>query len=238
MSATTVGVLLVLAAAVTALAVLHRRARRTDAEERRRLFAGVVPLLEDPRLTGDGVHGYPVLTGRLDGRPVTLRAIVDSVALRKLPVLWVELVVHRALAVGGTVNVLLRPQGTEFFSPDTGFARELEPPPEFPRPVRVSCASPEGAPPTRAFAPALDLLHDPATKELAVGRGGLRVVLRVAEGDQASYRTTRRVVFDRPRVSPDAVRRAVAALDAVGDGVGDRAVDRAPAPGVSAGAGS
>ena len=97
-----------------------------------------MPLVQDACLTREG-GGYPVLTGRLGGHRVTLRPIVDAVTLRKLPVLWVELVVHRTLEVEGTVNVLLRPLGTEFFSPDSGFAHELAPPPGLPRPVRVAC---------------------------------------------------------------------------------------------------
>lgn len=220
-SPTTIGVLVVLAAAATALTVLHRRARGRDAAERRRLFDEVVPLLDDARLTGDGVHGYPVLTGRLGGRRVTVRAIVDAVALRKLPVLWAEVVVHRPLAVGGTLNVLLRPQGTEFFSPDAGFAHELTPPADLPRPARVSCGS-SGHAPVEVLAPGIELLGDPATKELGVGRGGLRVVLRVAEAEQASYRTTRRVVLDRPRLRADVLTRAVDVLAQVGDGIGTR----------------
>lgn len=203
-------------AGVAALTVLHRRARRAEAAERWALFSAVVPLLDDARLTGER-GGYPVLTGRLDGQPVTLRAIVDAVTLRKLPVLWVELVVHRALAVPGTLNVLLRPTGTEFFSPDAGFTHELATPEGVPRPARVSCAAADRAPSPDVLAPATDLLRDPETKELAVGRGGLRVVLRVAEAEQASYRTTRRAVFDHPRVRPDAVTGAVAVLTRVGD---------------------
>lgn len=209
-------VLVLVVAGVAAVAVLHRRARTADAAERWRLFSEVVPLLDDARLTGErGQH--PVLTGRLDGRAVTLRVIVDGVALRKLPVLWVEVVVHRRLAVPGTLNVLLRPLGTEFFSPDSGFRHELEPPAGVPRPVRVSCAGPGRAPSTDVLAPAVDLLADRDTKELGVGRGGLRVVLRVAEAEQASYRTTRRAVFDHPRLRPEALTRAVAVLGRVGD---------------------
>jgi len=213
---TTLVVLAVVAAGLVALAVLHRRARAADAAQRWRLFADVVPLLDDARLTGErGDH--PVLTGRLHGRPVALRVIVDAVALRKLPVLWVEVVVHRPLAVPGTLNVLLRPLGTEFFSPDSGFTHELAPPTGVPRPVRVSCAGPGRAPSPEVLAPAVALLADPDTKELGVGRGGLRVVLRVAEAEQASYRSTRRAVFDRPRLRPDALTRAVAVLEEVGD---------------------
>lgn len=216
-----VAAMVVLVVAVVVLSVLHRRAQRADAEDRARLFERVVPLVEDARLTRGS--GYPVLTGRLGGQPVTLRAIVDAVTLRKLPVLWVELVVHRVLEVEGTVNVLLRPLGTEFFSPDSGFAHELPPPPGFPRPVRVACASANRAPSTEVLAevlaPTTELLRDPATKELGVGRGGLRVVLWVAEGDQASYRSARRAVFDHPRVDPDAVLRAAAVLGATGDRV-------------------
>lgn len=214
-----VGVLIVLAVAVVVLSVLHRRAQRADADDRARLFERVVPYLEDARLTRIG-RDHPVLTGRLGGHPVTLRAIVDAVTLRKLPVLWVEVVVHRALAVEGTLNVLLRPVGTEFFSPDAGFAHELPPPPGVRHPARVACASPERAPSTGVLVPATDLLNDPATKELAVGRGGLRVVLLVAEGDQTSYRTARRAVFDHPRVDPDLLTHAVAVLGEIGDRVG------------------
>jgi hypothetical protein len=216
------GALVVIVVAVVVLSVLHRRSQRADAAERARLFERVAPLVRDARLTREG-GGYPVLTGRLGDQPVTLRPIVDAVTLRKLPVLWVELVVHRALEVEGTVNVLLRPLGTEFFSPDAGFAHELAPPPGLPRPVRVACASADRAPSHEVLAgllaPATELCGDPATKELGVGRGGLRVVLRVAEGDQASYRSARRAVFDHPRVDPDAVLRAVAVLDATGDRV-------------------
>jgi hypothetical protein len=214
-----VGVLVVLVVAVVVLSVLHRRAQRADADDRARLFERVVPGLEDARSTRTG-RDYPVVTGRVGGHPVTLRAIVDAVTLRKLPVLWVEVVVHRALAVEGTVNVLLRPLGTEFFSPDSGFAHELPPPPGVPQPSRVACASPDRAPSTGVLAPATELLEDPATKELSVGRGGLRVVLLVAEGDQASYRSARRAVFDHPRVDPDAVTRAIAVLGEIGDRVG------------------
>ncbi|MEJ2885740.1 hypothetical protein [Actinomycetospora aeridis] len=215
---TTAVVIVLVAAGIVTLAVLHRRARRAEGAQRWALFADVVPLLDGARLRGER-GGYPVLTGDLDGQPVTLRAIVESVALRKLPVLWVEVVVHRALAVPGTLNVLLRPTGTEFFSPDAGFTHELTPPAGAPRPVRVSCAGPGRAPSPGVLAPATGLLGEPETKELGIGRGGLRVVLRVAEAEQASYRTTRRVVFGRPRLRPEALTRAVAVLTEVGDGV-------------------
>ncbi|CAA9284050.1 MAG: hypothetical protein AVDCRST_MAG54-3871 [uncultured Actinomycetospora sp.] len=221
MSPTTAGVLVVLAAAVLALAVQHRSARRADVHERAHVFDDLVPRLADARLAGDGEHGYPVLTGRLDGRPVTARVVVDAVTLRKLPALWVEVVVHRPLAAGGTLNVLRRPTGTEFFSPDAGLPHELAPPPGVPRPVRVACADPDRAPSTAVLAPATALLGEPATKEVGVGRRGLRVVLLVAEGDQTSYRTARRAVFDRARVEADAVVRAVAVLEEIGDRVGD-----------------
>jgi hypothetical protein len=229
-SPTTAGVLLLLGVAVLVLARQHRAARRADVEERAHVFDDLASRLADARLTGDVAHGYPALTGRLDGRPVTARVIVDAVTLRKLPALWVEVVVHRPLAAGGTLNVLRRPTGTEFFSPDAGLPHEVAPPPGVPHPVRVACAAPDRAPSTTVLAPATALLADPATKEVGVGRRGLRVVLLVAEGDQTSYRTARRAVFDRPRVDPDAVVRAVAVLDEVGDLVGDPAGDAATAP--------
>jgi len=222
-SAATTGVVLLVAAAVTVLALQHRAARRADAHERAHVFDHVRPLFADARLTGGGDDGFPVLTGHLAGHPTRLRVIVDALTLRKLPVLWVEITQERPLAVEGSLNVLLRPHGTEFFSPDAGFPHELAAPPGIPRPVRVACAAPERAPSTDVLAPAEELLGDPATKELGLGRRGLRAVLLVAEADQTSYRTARRAVFDRPRVDPDAVARAASVLTAIGDGIGDRA---------------
>lgn len=202
--------------ATAVLGRLHVAGRRALARERAGLFDDVWDLFEQPRLHQDGI-GYPTLTGRLDGYRTTIRPVIDSLTLRKLPVLWLEFTQHRRLPVQSSLSVLLRPQGTEFFSPNGGFAREVAAPEPFPRPVRVASPDPDRAPPPALLVPIVDYLNEPATKEVGLGARGTRAVRLLAEGDQGSYRTTRRAAFDRLRVSRAEVVRTVTVLGDVGD---------------------
>ncbi|MBC3193378.1 hypothetical protein H7X46_20155 [Pseudonocardia sp. C8] len=209
--------ILVATAALAAVAVhLHLVARRSAARDRSGLFDDVRDLLEAPRLHRDGV-GYPTLTGLAGGYPVTIRAVVDSLAVRKLPALWLEVTLHRPLPVGASLSVLLRPSGSEFFSPNGRFAHELDTPEGFPRPARVATPDPDRAPPLSVLDPGLGFLREAPTKEVALGTAGVRAVRLLAECDQNAYRVGRRAVFHRVRVARSELAGTLAALSGVGD---------------------
>jgi hypothetical protein len=228
MTATTGAVLLLLLVAVVVLARVHRRSAVRAARDRAAVLDDVVDLLDDVRAV-DGGGAHPTLTGTVDGRPVTLRLVVDSLTMRKLPVLWLEVVQRRNLAVAAPLNLLLRPAGTEFFSPDGRHDHEIAPPAGWPRPLRLSTTDPRRAPAPAVLAPAEDLLHDPRLKEIGLGRGGVRAVWMVAEADQAAYRLGRRAVFGSARVAAHDLRRVLAVLSAVGDRTDRTPPDRTPA---------
>lgn len=229
MTPTTGGALLLTLVALVVLAHLHRRAALRAARDRAVTLDEITALVDAPTLTGRP-DGFPELSGTLDGHPVRLRVIVDALTLRKLPVLWLEVVQRRALPVAAPVNLLRRPTGTEHFSPDGRFDHELAPPPECPRPVRVSTTDPERAPDPRVLAPATELLHDPRLKELGLGRGGVRAVWLVAEADQGSYRLGRRAVFGPARVAMRDARALFTALTAVGDRAAQIPTRTSPTP--------
>ena len=222
------GVLLLALVAVAVLAVAHRRSATAAARERAAVLDDVVDLLDDVRAAGHrGTH--PTLSGTVDGRPVTLRPIVDSLTMRKLPVLWLEVVVRRDLPVAAPLNLLARPTGTEFFSPDGRYDHEIAPPDGGPRPARVSTTDPGRAPDAAVLEPAGDLLRDPRLKEVGLGRGGVRAVWLVAEADQGAYRLGRRAVFGPARVAAPDLRRLLAALTAIGDRAAHTPAERSPA---------
>ncbi len=205
----------VLAAAV--FGVVELRHVRSVRRGRRQLFDRVEHLFDEVRVDQDGL-GFPVLTGSYRGHPVRLEPVVDALAFRKLPVLWLLLTHHRPLAVDAPLDMLLRPVGTEFFSPNAGFDHEQRPEPGFPSHVRIASPDLQHAPPLSVFEPYLPLLRDSRTKELYVTARGVRLVHQLAEGRQPHYRSTRRADFGPPvMVTPAQLRPVLETLTDIGD---------------------
>ena len=209
----------VLTATAALLLLGHRREARRSALERAALFADVVPAMAGTHLTDDRT-GYPRLVSWIDGHSVTFAVVVDSLSLRKLPVLWLEVVHHRALPVAATVSALRRPHGADFFSPNATFAHELPAPAGWPRPVRLATRGPQTAPAVSTLDAMGELLDRPGSKEVALGPRGVRVVHLLAEAEQASYRLGRRAVFGAVRVRPAEVEALGRGLLALADQVG------------------
>jgi hypothetical protein len=218
---TTALVLVVAALAAAAMWRIQLAHVRRVRHERRQLFDGVQDVLDDVRVHGNGA--YPTLTGTYRGYPVRLEPVVDTLGLRKLPSLWLVVTQHRRLGLDVPVDVLVRPSGTEYFSPNAGFAHELTPPDGFPAHVRVASAAPRVAPGTvERLAP---LVCDQRTKDVLVSANGVRVVRMLAEAAQGPYRTTRTADFGVVRIAPDGLRRLLDVVTGVGDAfAGDRVV--------------
>jgi hypothetical protein len=159
------------------------------------LFDQTKHLFDDVTLTQDSLN-YPTLEGTYLGYPIKLEPIVDTTVFRKLPVLWVLISYYRPLPVAAPVDILLRPNGSEFFSPNAAYGHSVVPGADWPEHVRISSPAPTKAPPISVFQPLLPLISDPLTKEVLVTAKGVRLVQLVAEGDQTHYRVTRRVELD------------------------------------------
>ncbi|GIG75025.1 hypothetical protein Pfl04_34290 [Planosporangium flavigriseum] len=218
-----VGGLVLLASGLCALQVSHVRRVRQD---RRRLFEAVGRLFDRVEMHHDGL-GFPVLTGSYRGYPIRLEPVVDAVGFRKLPVLWLLVTHSRPLEVDAPVDILLRPDGTEFFSPNGTFIREYADSWRLPGGVRIASPDPDRAPPLSAFEPYRLFFAEPRAKELYVGDGGLRLVWRLSEGDQTQYRTTRRANFGSVRVQPADLQPVLETLAGVGDAFAGQSAGRA-----------
>ncbi|MBN9107340.1 MAG: hypothetical protein J0I34_01030 [Pseudonocardia sp.] len=189
-------------AALVVLAVAYNEIRRARTQRAARdgVFDAVVWMLSDAHVATGGGR-YPVLTGTHDGHPVRAEVVVDSLTLRKLPLLWLVVTVSRPVAVDGTVDVLTRPNGTEVFSRNASLAHRLSTPDDFPVPARI--ATSRAVPVSeRALAALGELVRDDRVKEIEAGPAGVRVVHRLAEADQTRYRAGRRVDFGMPTVTP------------------------------------
>ena len=80
------------------------------------LYGPIKTLLRDGRYEGEGSAGYPQLVGFYDGLPVRIFAVVDTLAVRKLPVLWLLVTIPEPVPVRATLDLMMRPAGPTTFA--------------------------------------------------------------------------------------------------------------------------
>jgi hypothetical protein len=208
--------LAVLIAAGLVLAAIQTRHRRRVGRERRAVLGQVEPLFTEVTVTQDGI-GYPSLRGRWHGHWVKLDLVVDTLALRQLPQLWLLVSVLRPLPVRTPIDITIRPRTSDIVSAGTAFAYEHQPPASWPPDLRVTTPEP-ALPPLEQLDGVLDLLDQPSTKGLLIAPGGVRIVHGLASGAVGQYRVTRRPKFAFA-LEPERVTALLREADALADRV-------------------
>jgi hypothetical protein len=207
--------LAVLAAVAAAMCWLEVRRSRAARAVRDGLFDDVLDVLDDAR-QASGPSGCPVLTGRHCGHPVRVEAVIDTLATRKLPILWVFVTVHRPFGLDCPVSALARPTGTESFSPNASFGHRLPTPVGFPVHARIATARPADLAPA-ALGTLGELMRDVRVKEIQAGPTGARIVHQLAEAAQGPFRTGRRADFGSPRLDPHTLTALLDGLSALAE---------------------
>lgn len=183
---------LLLAAAGTAFALRGVRHTRRQAAEKQTIFAQCLGSFVDPRLSL-APDGYPRLAGRLGGRECRLGIIPDTLALRRLPQLWLTIALPSSGPLPSLV-VTARPRGDDYVSKAFDYPRQVDVPSWLSRDMMVR-TGPEPVDLERLRAPLAALFDDPLTKELSLGPKGCRLVYRLAEGERANHLLLRQCRF-------------------------------------------
>lgn len=192
--------------AIAGLWLLHRRERRSIKLQRGAFFDDCLDLFSDAHLAQDDVD-YPVLQGRYGDHRVRLEPVVDHVVIRKLPSLWLLVTVFGELPIKGTVDFLVRPQNTEFYSPSAGLPESLPIPPGWPQHAHLRTDMSGRSAPVELLTPHMVIFDDPRTKELAVTPRGVRIVYQVGQAERAYYLVLRQARFSELRVDRELARR-------------------------------
>jgi hypothetical protein len=147
---------------------------------------------------------FPQLSGRVGDQNVDVRLICDTMTMRRLPQLWLQVtVLHEMQGITGFA-VLVRPSNYEFYSMTGNFDHVIEPPPSFPSEVIVRADGPYGSVFFDRLAPTLAvILADPKVKEIAVTRRGIRIIRQAAEGRRGEHLLLRQAVFDHATVEAE-----------------------------------
>ncbi len=184
-----------------ALWLAWRRDQAAARRQRDRFLDDCRPLFQRGTVIRGG-GAYPTLRGRHRGRRIALLPFVEALTPRKLPSLWLAMRLDGPTGARGTLDVLTRPLGVEFYSPSAGLPHRIDPPPGWPGEAVVKCDDPGALPGGAALEAIAELLRDPLLKEVLIAPGFLRLVWQADEGDRGGYLLFRQARFAAGRLDP------------------------------------
>lgn len=192
-------------AVMLALYLLHRIRRERDRRRRdyQRFFDPAMHILADARIEDTGAVGYPRLAGRYRGLPVQVLPVVDTLATRRLPALWLLVTLQDALPLKAQFDLMMRPAGPTTFSNFELLPFTIERPSGFPEQSVLKTNDPQTLLPADVVARHLDVFLDHRAKELLVTPNGLRLVWLLAEADRARYAVFREANFGTTALAPE-----------------------------------
>jgi hypothetical protein len=198
------GIAAAIALAVHFAAKFRKRAKqRASAPDA--FFMKVRPHIENARYEGERSAGYPQLVGRYRDLPVRLHPVIDTLAIRKLPSLWLLATVPDPMPLRATFDLMMRPAGPTTFSNFDHLPITLDALPDLPLHAVVRTDDAQHVLPYHLVAAHLDVFADPRAKELLITPKGLRFVWQVAEADRTRYGVFRQAEFGAVELDPQLV---------------------------------
>ena len=208
------GLVLLVALAVACLAWIYRRDQRRLKTQRSQLFRDCIGLLGQMEMRQDGL-GYPILTGTYRQHRFHIDAIIDHIAVRKVPSLWLRVSLLQSLPGIATLDILMRSQNVEFYSPANDLPHQLELPPDWPTEAVIHTDDPDRLLPARMLTPHLDIFRRPQAKELLITPKGLRLVYQASQADKLHYQVLRQASFELPTLPPELLQELMDRLIAL-----------------------
>ena len=181
-------------ALVAAMVTEQLRQHRRRKSEHQRLLAEVTGVLQDAR-TGLDASGMPFVEGRHEGHDARLDLVIDALALRKLPRLFLRAAIHRLLPVAAPVFAVRLTTGSGMVESDPRLSRTIPTPASWPEDVVVRTTENGTVPVPDALLDVGRLFDDPRTSSVMVSPRGVRVSWEAARGDVAAWRVSRGARF-------------------------------------------
>ncbi|MBI2800408.1 MAG: hypothetical protein HYX63_08990 [Gammaproteobacteria bacterium] len=192
----------------------------------RQLFGRVIGLLDNATFKPTDNVGYPRLAGLYAGLPVQVLPVVDTLAVRRLPALWLLVTLQARLPIAAKLDLMMRPNGATTFSNFDLLSHTLELPAGFPEYAVLRTDDPGRAEPGDWLTGHLDVFDNTRAKELLITAQGLRFVWLLAEAERARYGVFRQAEFGPVDIDPALLKDLLERLLALRASIMARAVTR------------
>ena len=181
----------------------YRRHNQKVMQSRAAILSDCQKMIERPEYQADS-SGFARILGQSQGLTVALAIEVDNLTARKLPVMWLHLTVFRSRPATESLDILVRPQTTDIFSPSWDWAKSVTPLGGWPEHARYMTM---GEPP---LLQAIDndvktLFADKRCKELLVTPERIRLTYMARQADRGHYLLLRAAEFDYTPIDADEV---------------------------------
>jgi hypothetical protein len=180
--------------ALVALTWLYRRDAQRQRLQRAALFSRCLDLFQTYRVTQQGAD-FPQLAGTYRGFPIRLEPILDTVAWRKIPSLWLKVTVLAPNPQTGVLDFLVRPQGVEFYSLSDELPHRVRVPEGWPQHAILCTDDIARMPRLELIAQHMALFEDPKMKELLITPKGTRLVRQLWQAQRTEYLVLRQARF-------------------------------------------
>jgi hypothetical protein len=182
------------------LVYVFRRKQRQKADSAEFLFADVIGVVEEAVFEQRGADEYPRLSGTYRGFPVQIYPLVDTLATRRLPALWLMVTLQDKLPVKARFDLMMRPAGATTFSNFDHLPHTLDHQEGFPEYAVIRTDNTNDVLPASRIEPHLEPFFGPLAKELLITPNGLRIVWLLAEAERARYGVLRQAEFGNVQI--------------------------------------
>ncbi len=204
------------------LCIMYCRTRNITRNRRRAIYDDCLTLFSDVSVTQDDVN-YPLMHARYNGIDIVIEPLVDHIAVRKIPVLWLIVSIKSPVPYTSTLDYLVRPQNTEFYSPSGNLHTSLDIPADWPQHAALRTDNIDDIPPVDVVGRCVSrVFEDPRHKELLITPKGLRIVYLADEAQRSHYMVLRQLVFDKDRLERLLVKRLIDTLIELLDDLSDK----------------
>jgi hypothetical protein len=186
---------------VITLVMLYRRDRKSLQARRARFFDRCLDLFQSYRITQEGPT-FPLLSGRYRDYEVRLVPVVDDMAWRKVPVLYLKVTVLKANRYRAILDLLIRPGGVEVYSPSDELHHHVPLPEGWPGQAVLCTDDPSSLPPLDLITPHMGVFNDVYMKELVATSRGVRLTRMIWQARRLHYAVLREVNFEELYLDP------------------------------------
>jgi hypothetical protein len=190
--------------------VITTRQKRAAVGER--IFSEVQGDFTNPESSAGEAAGTWKLVGQYQGETFQLQTVVDTLAVRKLPSLWLMVTLPQAQPITSTLDLVMRPTGPTTFSKFDFLDHTYRIPSDFPEQAVLRGDSETVPFSLHILQPHLALFHQRHGKEFLVSPKGLRIVIQIAEADRARYGVFREADFGETVIEPTLLREVMNTL--------------------------
>ncbi len=184
------------------LAWIYIRNRKAVRLQRSKIYEQCLGLFTNVEISQDEIN-FPVMRGKYGNWNIAIVPIVDHVAVRKIPSLWLQVTVETPIPYEGSIDFLVRPQNVEFYSPSSILRLNLEVPEGWPDHAVLRTDNIEAMPPEAEITPHMSIFEEPKMKELLITPRGVRLVYQLDQATRSHYMVLRQLRFENFVIDPE-----------------------------------